>query len=221
MTDSRCRRPAAAPWWRRAARSSPCRPRRATPQPDGVAGSRALAGVVPRRQVVSYFSDKSGEYSWFVEQDGLKPPREIDLAKANFHFTPAWSPDSKKLLFTDTNLNVWVVDVASGAREDRGHRSVDGAGSLASPDLVARLEGVAFANRLNSLYRAIFVAERDRREATDTDGLSDATFPAGTPAASTCGSSPPRTSGWDAVAGHVQLRPPCHLCSLSRDPEEG
>jgi hypothetical protein len=33
---------------------------------------------------------------------------------ATFYYTPSWSPDSKKLLYTDTNLNVWVMDIATG-----------------------------------------------------------------------------------------------------------
>jgi tricorn protease len=69
----------------------------------------------PDGKFVSYFSDKSGEYKLVIEaQDGLTPPREIALAKPTHYYTPSWSPDSKKLLFSDTNLKVWVLDVATG-----------------------------------------------------------------------------------------------------------
>ena len=69
----------------------------------------------PDGKYISYFSDKSGEYKLVIEeQDGLKPPREIALEKPTHYYTPAWSPDSTKILFTDTNLHVWVLDVASG-----------------------------------------------------------------------------------------------------------
>ena len=47
-------------------------------------------------------------------QEGIAPPREITLDKPTHYYTPAWSPDSKKLLYTDTNLNVWVMDIESG-----------------------------------------------------------------------------------------------------------
>ncbi len=68
----------------------------------------------PDGKFVSYFSDKSGEYKLVIEaQDGLTPPREIALAKPTHYYTPSWSPDSKKLLFTDTNLKVWVLDLAT------------------------------------------------------------------------------------------------------------
>src|SRR3982750_2358307 len=56
----------------------------------------------PDGKFVSYFSDKSGEYKLVIEaQDGLTHPREITLEKPSHYYTPSWSPDSKKLLFTD------------------------------------------------------------------------------------------------------------------------
>jgi hypothetical protein len=73
--------------------------------------------------LVSYFSDKSGEYKLIVEaQDGLAPPREIALEHPTHYCTPAWSPDSKKILYTDTNLNVWVMDVGRRCARARGWR---------------------------------------------------------------------------------------------------
>jgi Tol biopolymer transport system component len=40
-------------------------------------------------------------------------PREIAFRRRS-STSPMWSPDSKKLLYTDTNLNVWVMDIATG-----------------------------------------------------------------------------------------------------------
>src|SRR5262245_19640609 len=69
----------------------------------------------PDGKFVSYFSDKSGEYKLVLEaQDGLTPPREITLKNPTHYYTPVWSPDSKKLMYTDTNLHVWVLDIATG-----------------------------------------------------------------------------------------------------------
>ena len=66
----------------------------------------------PDGKWISYFSDKSGEYKLVIEsQDGLQPPREIALQNPKHYYTPTWSPDSKKLLYSDTDLNVWVMDV--------------------------------------------------------------------------------------------------------------
>jgi tricorn protease len=133
----------------------------------------------PDGKYVSYFSDKSGEYTLVLEeQDGLKPPREVTLAKANFYYTPSWSPDSKKLLYTDTNLNVWVMDVASGQAKIVGNDPWMVPQRTLHPTWSPDSKYVAFASRLNSLYRAIVVANVETGEKQQiTDGLADAMYP--------------------------------------------
>jgi tricorn protease len=133
----------------------------------------------PDGKYVSYFSDKSGEYKLIIEeQDGLKPPREIALPKATFYYTPSWSPDSKKLLYTDTNLNVWVMDVASGQPKIVGNDPWMVPQRTLYPTWSPDSKYVAFASRLNSLYRAIFVANVETGEKKQvTDGLADSMFP--------------------------------------------
>ena len=134
----------------------------------------------PDGKFVSYFSDKSGEYRLVIEdQDGLKPPREIAMPNTGHYYTPSWSPDSKKLLFTDTNLHVWVLDVDSGKAKMVGQdpwmvptRTVD---PVWSPDS----KWVAYSAHLDSLYRAIFVSNVETGETRQvTDGLADAMWPA-------------------------------------------
>ncbi len=95
----------------------------------------------PDGKFISYFSDRSGEYRLYVEaQDGLTPPREIVLDKPTHYYTASWSPDSKKLLFTDTNLKVWVLDVATGAAKIVGSDPWMVPVSDAQSDLEPRLE---------------------------------------------------------------------------------
>ncbi len=133
----------------------------------------------PDGKWVSYFSDRSGEYALVIEaQDGLSPPRVIPLDHPKHYYTPSWSPDSRKLLYTDTDLKVWVMDVASGKAKVVGQdpwmvpqRTLD---PTWSPDAT----WVAYASRLNSLYRAVFVANVETGETHQvTDGLADAMYP--------------------------------------------
>ncbi|HYK21843.1 MAG TPA: PDZ domain-containing protein [Pyrinomonadaceae bacterium] len=134
----------------------------------------------PDGKYVSYFSDKSGEYKLVIEaQDGLTPPREITLANPTHYYTPSWSPDSKKLLFTDTNLKVWVLDLATGQAKVVGQDPwmvpVRTLNPVWSPDS----KWVAYSSRLRSLYHAIFVSNVETGETKQiTDGLADAVWPA-------------------------------------------
>ena len=134
----------------------------------------------PDGKFISYFSDKSGEYRLYVEaQDGLTPAREIALKNPTHYYTASWSPDSKKILFSDTNLKVWVLDVASGVAKIVGNdpwmvpnRTLD---PVWSPDS----KWVAYATRLRSMYHAIFVSNVETGETKQiTDGLADAVSPA-------------------------------------------
>jgi tricorn protease len=133
----------------------------------------------PDGKYVSYFSDRSGEYRLVLEeQEGLKPPREIALPKATFYYTPSWSPDSKKLLYTDTNLHVWVMDIASGQAKIVGNDPWMVPQRTLHPTWSPDSKYVAFASRLNSLYRAIVVANVETGEKQQvTDGLADAMYP--------------------------------------------
>ena len=133
----------------------------------------------PDGKWISYFSDKSGEYKLVIEsQDGIGAPREIAFQKAAFYYTPVWSPDSKKLLYTDTNLNVWVMDVATGQAKIVGNDPWMVPQRTLAPSWSPDSKWVAFASRLNTLYRAIVVANVETGEKQQiTDGLADAMYP--------------------------------------------
>ena len=134
----------------------------------------------PDGKFVSYFSDKSGEYKLVIEaQDGLTPPREIALEKPTHYYTPSWSPDSKKLLFTDTNLKVWVLDVATGQAKIVGEDPWMVPARTLNPVWSPDSKWVAYSSRLRSLYHAIFISNVETGEKKQlTDGLADAVWPA-------------------------------------------
>jgi tricorn protease len=134
----------------------------------------------PDGKYVSYFSDKSGEYKLVIEeQDGLAPPREIALEHPTHYYTPSWSPDSKKLLFTDTNLKVWVLDVESGKAKIVGDDAWMVPQRTLNPAWSPDGKWIAYSSRLKSLYHAVFVTNVETGERKQiTDGLADAVWPA-------------------------------------------
>jgi len=134
----------------------------------------------PDGKWVSYFSDKAGEYQLVIEaQDGITPPQVIPLQNPTHYYTPSWSPDSKKLLFTDTKLSVWVVDVATGKGKIVGSDPWMVPQRTLNPVWSPDSKWVAYSSRLRSLYHAIFVSNAETGERHQvTDGLADAVWPA-------------------------------------------
>ena len=129
---------------------------------------------------ISWFSDGEGEYALMIgDQEGLEEPRRIPIPGATFFFTPTWSPDSRHLAFTDTDLNLWHVQVESGeitqVDTDQFAHPVRTVDPVWSPDS----RYLAYAKRLDNQFHAIMVydVEEDRTRQL-TDGLSDAIAPA-------------------------------------------
>ena len=133
----------------------------------------------PDGKFVSYFSDKSGEYKLIIEaQDGIAPAREIALDHPTHYYTPSWSPDSKKIVFTDTKLNVWVLDVASGQAKIVGNDPWMVPTRTLNPTWSPDSKWVAYSSRLNTLYHVIDVSNVETGEKHQvTDALADATWP--------------------------------------------
>ncbi|MCF8226159.1 MAG: PDZ domain-containing protein [Bacteroidales bacterium] len=69
----------------------------------------------PKGDKIAWFSDKSGAYTLMISsQDGLEETKEIKLPNPTYYFRPDWSPDGKYISYTDTDYNLWYVDVESG-----------------------------------------------------------------------------------------------------------
>ena len=69
----------------------------------------------PDGKWIAYLSDATGEYEiWVMGSDGTTPPRQVTKGADTFRFPLLWSPDSKRLAFSDKTFTVWWCDVASG-----------------------------------------------------------------------------------------------------------
>jgi tricorn protease len=137
----------------------------------------------PDGSSIAYFSDEGGEYELHIrDQKALQAPRVIKLDRGTtptFYYTPLWSPDSKKILYSDKRLNLWYVDLANPTPVKIATAPYGGFGpnqfeAAWSPDS----RWIAYANALPNYLHAIDVYSlADRRSRQVTDGLSDARSP--------------------------------------------
>lgn len=68
----------------------------------------------PNGKWISYISDVNDTYQLVLsDQKGVDDPIYIDIGDTHFYFEPTWSPDSKKLFYGDSHLNLFYVDIDS------------------------------------------------------------------------------------------------------------
>jgi tricorn protease len=71
-----------------------------------------MATWSPDGKWIAYLSDRTGEYEIYVRpQDGSGEEERITFDGQCYRFEPRWSPDSKKLLYSDKKLRLYYVDI--------------------------------------------------------------------------------------------------------------
>lgn len=69
----------------------------------------------PDGQWIAYFSDATGEYELYITQsDGRGETKQLTSGDGPFKYNAQWSPDSKRLVFTDKTSTIWLHTIESG-----------------------------------------------------------------------------------------------------------
>jgi tricorn protease len=134
----------------------------------------------PDGKWIAYFSDASGEYALHIrDQKGLEPAKVISLgSNASFYYSPVWSPDSKKIAFSDKRLQLWYVDIdkPDPVKVDTNYseEAENDYSQAWSPDS----KWIVYTKLLPSYLHAIYVYSLDTAKSTQiTDGMSDCQSP--------------------------------------------
>ena len=125
---------------------------------------------------IAYFSDASGEYRLYLrDQNGIAPPKVIDLGpEPSYFYSPRWSPDSKRILYSDKKLHLWYLDVDNPHPvlvDTENYEGFEFAGSATwSPDG----KWIGYLKTLHNFMHAVFLYSLDTQKTTQvTDGMSD------------------------------------------------
>ncbi|PYI89142.1 MAG: protease [Verrucomicrobia bacterium] len=122
----------------------------------------------PDGKWIAYNSDATGENELYVRsQDGKGQPQQITSGADTYYYRPVWSPDSKKLLWSDRLQRLRYVDVASKTVTQVDQ---DKDGEIQSYDWSPDSQWIAWARpEPNDLPRVYLFSTADKKPVAVTD----------------------------------------------------
>ncbi|MCP9291101.1 S41 family peptidase [Gracilimonas sediminicola] len=128
---------------------------------------------------VAWFSDQSGEYTLMIgDQYGLEEPKSISLPNPTFYFRPDWSPDGKYVAYTDTDYNLWYVNVESGEAKKVDTDGYAHPNRTMNPVWSPDSKWIAYVKILDNQFKAVKVHNvKSGKTHQLTDGMSDTITP--------------------------------------------
>ena len=129
---------------------------------------------------VAWFSDESGEYTLMIsDQYGLDDPRMIELPNPTYYFRPEWSPNGTYIAYTDTDYNLWYVDVESGEAKKVDTDGYAHPNRTMNPVWSPDSNWIGYVKLLKNQFKTLHVHNVESGETHQlTDGMSDVIAPA-------------------------------------------
>ena len=137
----------------------------------------------PDGKSIAYFSDRDDEYDLYIRPQAGGVARKVALGQNDaYYYDLAWSPDNRKLVFSDQKGNLWMVNLAarkpapvriavSGFNNGFGNT---GFSASWSPDS----HWIAFTRSLSNYMQGVFIYSlADGSTHQLTHGMSDCASP--------------------------------------------
>lgn len=134
--------------------------------------------ISPDGKSVAYFSDESGEYALHVRSLENDAVRKIAIEqKPSFYWETTWSPDSRKIAFSDRRLSLWTADVERGSVE-KVDTSVYSAQEGWTPNFSPDSRFLAYAKRLHNRAGTVYIRDLTQKKNWQlTDGVTHTQLP--------------------------------------------
>ena len=145
-------------------------------------GREISATWSPNGRYIAYMSDETGEYEIYLkDRANNNQVKQLTSNGSIWRFEPVWSPDNKKLLFSDQNHTLWWLDIKTGKQRkiDTAKYNEDGLTSyIWSPNS----EDIVFVKNNENRYASLWHYNlKDKRVTRLTDDMSSETTPAFSP----------------------------------------
>jgi tricorn protease len=141
----------------------------------------------PDGKWIAYFSDRTGEYELTLRPaepttaPGKNGEQTVTSLGAGFRYQPQWSPDSKKLVFVDNAMRIYLHDLESKKTEAIDRQMWQYSGQLArfQPSWSADSRWLAYECDLDNRQTAIVLYDtREKKRHQVTSGFYDDDLPA-------------------------------------------
>lgn len=134
--------------------------------------------ISPDNKSIAYFSDESGEYQLHIRSLENNSVKKITIeSQPSFYMNLSWSPDSKKLVFNDRRLNLWLTDAESEKSvkvDSSSYSAQDNWLTNFSPD--SRF--LTYAKRLKNRAGTVFIYDLAQKKSFQiTDGITHTESP--------------------------------------------